>query len=196
MLMLGQPYLALAEEWRERHTQKERERESNRERQGEGKLLDWDSRWLRQLNGPVKSWRSVAIGCTGQGMRVIYSLWWKGPGRGSSGTWQVHWEEGVSSLGNRNQRWGQTSMTSGVKCTFSPLEAPRQRQKALFLLWHYSCVNRCAYSVCARLSPNMCLGWFRAMRTKQGWPNQWPMFWVAIIICLLASSCSRLHGEH
>lgn len=98
-------------------------------------------------------------------MRVIYSPWWKGKGRGSRGTWQVHWEEGVRSLENRNQRWGQTatSLTSGVKCTFTPLEAPQQRQKDCFS----SCVNICAYGVRAWLSYNMCLGWFRAMRTTR-----------------------------
>lgn len=49
--------------------------------------------------------RLVVIRQTGPGSRTIYSLWWQGPGGGSIGTRQVQREEGVRSVGNRNQRW-------------------------------------------------------------------------------------------
>lgn len=119
--------------------------------QREGGLLSWASGWQRQLNAPSRSWRlgaslrPVAISQTGPGSRAIYSLWWKGPGRGSIGARQVQWEEGVRSLGNRNQRWGQTaaSLTSGVRCSLSPLEAPEHSER-LFLPWHCILVNVCA----------------------------------------------------
>lgn len=99
---------------------------------------------------PVLSWRSVAISQTGPGRRAIYSLWWKGLGGGSIGTRQVHWEEGVRSLGNRNQRWGQTaaSLTSGVKCSLSPLEAPQAQREPLSALTMYLCECMRIQSVC------------------------------------------------
>lgn len=91
------------------------------------------------------SLRPGVISQTEPGSRVIYSLWWKGLGRGSTGARQVQWEEGVRSLGNRNQRWGQTTapLASGVRCSLSPLEAPTCSE-SLFLPLTLYLVNACA----------------------------------------------------
>lgn len=76
--MLGQPYRAFAEEWRER--EKDREQQRDRER---GNF--WTGT-RGSLNGSVLSWRSVAISCTGQGIGSYILCGEKRPARGSSGT--------------------------------------------------------------------------------------------------------------
>lgn len=137
---------------------------------------------------PVLSWRSVAISPTGPARRAIYSLWWKGLGRGSIGTRQVHWEEGVRSLGNRNQRWGQTAASLrlwGQKPSFT-LGGSASTARASFwpdivLLWMYvhtecahsylcACTSMCAsMHACVRGILGVCV-WHR------GEPISWPCF--------------------
>lgn len=103
---------------------------------------------------------------TGPESRTIYCLWWKAVSRGSIDTRQVQREEGVSSVGNRNQRWGQmtASLEFGVRCSLSPLEASRQSE-SLFLPRHCRsecmCISACVHdlSLCIyrRVSSSVCM---------------------------------------
>lgn len=122
------------------------------ERERERVLLSWASGWQQQLNSPSSP---LVISQTGPGSRAIYCLWWKGVGRGSIGTRQVQQEDGVRSLENRNQRWGQmtASLASGVRYSLSPLKAPKH-SKSLFLPWHYLSECLC---ISARVDDYLCV---------------------------------------
>lgn len=137
-----------------------------------GRIAELGLRVATAAKRSVPLWhlRPAVISQPGPGSRAIYSQWWKGLGRGSIGARQVQREEGVRSLGNRNQRWGQmtASPASGGRCSLSPLEAPEHskslalrciRVNVCALMYAFLCVFQQSVCVCA------CMRWLLACDT-------------------------------